>query len=226
MAKSSRTFVCSSISQPKHLHLLTPITAQFAARARRAVRWRPPEPRSLVSSCSGVGRGAEAGCGVEVTVSSEDTEHLLVTLDTDSQHQSLSGRPAAEAEAALWWYQSNSSLWESFWWNFLAERITLQNAKVVSPSQKPDPCVCHLGCAAVNWLPETRGSSAVPQQETEQLFYDKSAILLLVTATQPQSAVFSGNLLYQKYNFHASKNWRKVGAVRNASILCLWSEQM
>ena len=36
-----------------------------------------------------------------------------------------------------------------------------------------------------------------------------------------QSAVFSGNLLYQKYNFHASKNWRKVGAVRNASILCL-----
>ena len=101
MAKSSRTFVCSSISQPKHLHLLTPITAQFAARARRAVRWRPPEPRSLVSSCSGVGRGAEAGCGVEVTVSSEDTEHLLVTLDTDSQHQSLSGRPAAEAEAAM-----------------------------------------------------------------------------------------------------------------------------
>ena len=87
------TFVWSSISQPKHLHLLTPITAQFAARARRAVRWRPPEPRSLVSSCSGVGRGAEAGCGVEVTVSSEDTEHLLVTLDTDSQHQSLSGRP-------------------------------------------------------------------------------------------------------------------------------------
>ena len=34
-------------------------------------------------------------------MSSEDTEHLLVTLDTDSQHQSLSGRPAAEAEAAL-----------------------------------------------------------------------------------------------------------------------------
>ena len=97
MAKSSQTFVCSSISQPKHLHLLTPITAQFAARARRAVRWRPPEPRSLVSSCSGVGRGAEAGCGVEVTVSSEDTEHLLLTLDTASQHQSLSGRLAAEA---------------------------------------------------------------------------------------------------------------------------------
>ena len=34
-------------------------------------------------------------------MSSEDTEHLLVTLDTADQHQSLSGRPAAEAEAAL-----------------------------------------------------------------------------------------------------------------------------
>ena len=94
MAKSSRTFVCSSISQPKHLHLLTPITAQFAARARRAVRWRPPEPRSLVSSCSGVGRGAEAGCGVEVTVSSEDTEHLPYwTLWTP--HLCISHSPAA-----------------------------------------------------------------------------------------------------------------------------------
>ena len=36
-------------------------------------------------------------------MSSEDTEHLLVTLDTADQHQSLSGRPAAEAEAALCW---------------------------------------------------------------------------------------------------------------------------
>ena len=34
-------------------------------------------------------------------MSSEDTEHLLVTLDTADQHQSLSGRPAAEAEAAM-----------------------------------------------------------------------------------------------------------------------------
>ena len=149
-------------------------------------------------------------------MSSEDTEHLLVTLDTDSQHQSLSGRPAAEAEAALCCGGTSQI---PHCENLSGETFWLKGSPYKScvPVTKAGPLVCHL----VNWLPETRGSSAVPQQEPEQLFYDKSAILLLVTATQPQSAVFSGNLLYQKYNFHASKNWRKVGAVRNASILCL-----
>ena len=158
-------------------------------------------------------------------MSSEDTEHLLVTLDTADQHQSLSGRPAAEAEAALCCGDTSqiprceNLSGETFW---LKGSPYLTCYKSCVPVTKAGPLCLPSGLCRGQLVAGDTRSSAVPQQEPEQLFYDKSAILLLVTATtHSQSAVFSGNLLYQKYNFHASKNWRKVGAVRNASILCL-----
>ena len=187
-AKSSRTFVWSSRSQPKHLHLLTPITAQFAARARPGAGRRSRDPWSAAARSSAAVRRPEQRWRCLVR-----TRRTLAALDTASQHQSLSGRPAAGD--LLWWCQSNSSLWESHD-NENYDSCTLFEEGENIPWQKffprhksRSPVFAIWVVSAVNWLPETRGSSAVPQQEPEQLFYDKSAILLLVTATQSVSSI-------------------------------------